>query len=90
MEACYVGESFEIEFKCTDTRDPDRTVDEATYKVVTADGAIMQGGVMSVAEDGHTVSFRFEPREAGPVVISVSYRMGQDRFTERFNVSVRE
>ena len=72
MQSCYVGESFPLQFEIYDTRDRERTVDSATYSVRTSDGAILQGGQMSIGEDGHTVSFRFNPQSPGIVTVIVS------------------
>lgn len=53
------------------------------------DGAIVQGGVMRIGEDGHSVSFRFEPQAAGMMTISVQWVMDVDRWQERFLINVR-
>lgn len=90
MRSCYVGESFPLEFEIYDARNRERTVDSATFSVRTADGAILQGGQMSVGEDGHTVSFRFTPQNAGIVTVSVTYVMGQDKWEARFLIDVQE
>lgn len=90
LQSCYVGESFPVEFECRDSRNPDRVVDSATYSVRADDGAILQGGQMTIGEDGHTVSFRFTPQNAGMVTIIVSYSMGSDKWQARFLVDVRE
>lgn len=89
MHQCYVEESFELTFDCYDARDREKKVDSATYTVRTADGAIVQGGVMRIGEDGHSVSFRFDPQTAGMMTVSVQWVMGADRWQERFIINVR-
>ncbi len=85
MDKAYVGESFEVEFRICDPKDPDRTVDSANY-VVTLDDAIVDAGKMSV--DGTVCRLRFNAESAGMHKIEVKYSMGQDRFVDVFLMSV--
>lgn len=90
METCYVGESFDLSFKCYDRRDRTRAVDRAQYAIRTTDGAVVSAGDMTVdAEDRNRAYFRFDPQAPGMVVISVTWTMGRDRWTERFLLEVR-
>lgn len=90
MQRCYVGESFELVFDITDPKDSTRTVDNATYRVITPDGATTQSGTMSIDEDGHAARFRFVAENLGVNTIEISASMGLDRFKWPHLISVEE
>ena len=90
MQRCYVGESFELVFDIADPKDSERTVDNATYRVITPDGATAQSGAMSIDEGGHTARFRFVAENLGVNTIEVSASMGLDRFKWPHLISVED
>lgn len=90
MQRCYIGESFELVFDITDPKDSSRTVDNATYRVITPDGATAQSGTMSIDEDGHTARFRFNAESLGVNTIEVCASMGLDRFKWPHLISVED
>ena len=87
MKQCYVGESFIQSFKIVKDSDATATVDAGNFEV-RLDGEIVQAGTLAIAEDGHTVSFRFNSNKAGMHEIIISWRMGQDAWTEPFLMKV--
>lgn len=90
MQRAYMGESFELVFDITDPSDSTRTVDNATYRVITSDGATAQSGTMSIDDDGHTARFRFSADNLGVNTIEVSASMGLDRFKWPHLISVED
>lgn len=86
MDTAFVGESFEIRFELTDSRDPERKPDTATY-IVRIDGAVVSSGTMSL--EGNVASFRFEATQAGMHEIEVSWTMGLDKWKARHLLNVR-
>ena len=85
MDKAYVGESFEVEVRICDPKDPDRTVDSANY-VGTLDGAIVEAGKMSV--DGMTCRFRFNAESAGMHKNEGKNSMGPDVLVRVFLMGV--
>lgn len=90
MQRAYLGESFELVFDISDPSDLTRTVDNATYRVITSDGATAQSGTMSIDDDGHTARFRFSADNMGVNTIEVSASMGLDRFKWPHLISVED
>lgn len=90
MQFCYLGETFELSFDIRDPTDDDRTVDAGTYTVTGPDGTILQSGALSVAEDGHTCTFRFNADEVGVNRILIAWSMGMDRWKCPHMIDVRE
>lgn len=90
MQHAYIDESFELVFEFSDPKNPDRKVDEASYRILAQDGAIVQAGTMSIDEDGKTGRFRFNATTVGINTIEVSWSMGLDRFKAPHLISVEE
>lgn len=89
MQSAYVGESFELEFRFVDSKDTSRPVEAVTFRVVGPDGSVVQAGAMSIKEDGHSASFRFNAEAVGMNTVEVSWSMGQDRWIQPHLMEVR-
>lgn len=89
MQYCYLEESFELSFSIYDPTDETRTVDEGTYTVYAPDGSTVQSGTLSVGEDGHTCTFRFQATTEGVNRIVLSWSMGLDRWRCPHMIDVR-
>lgn len=90
MEKAYYGESFELSFKMYDARDKTKAVQSATFTVSDKDGMIIQSGALSIQEDGHTGTFRFNATSKGANRIVISYRIGDDHWKQPFYLNVEE
>lgn len=82
MQRCYEGESFELRFRIKDCNDETRVVDSATMDDIGPDGTTLSSAIMTVSEDGHTVSARFTASQVGMHRLVVSWRMGSDAWTQ--------
>lgn len=87
MDSAFKGESFELRFELTDSRDPERTPDTATY-ITRVNGAIVDSGAMTI--QGTIASFRFEASQAGMHEVEVSWTMGLDKWKARHLLNVRD
>lgn len=86
MDSAFVGESFELRFRLTDSRDPERKPDTAQY-VVRLNGAVSKSGTMTI--NGNVASFRFEAKAEGMHEIEVSWTMGLDKWRAKHLLNVR-